>query len=106
MLFFEVSYSMGTGGSCPGFQRSKREADQSPPSKTEVKIKWINTSTPHNPELVVHKQLRLITQKQTMHTLNFLHINSKAHITVTVNIHVFTHFFLDFSLQQTLHAYR
>jgi hypothetical protein len=52
---------MGTGGSCPGFQQSKREADQSPPSKVKVKIKWINASTLHNPVLHVHKQLRLIT---------------------------------------------
>lgn len=61
MLHFEVSYSVGTGGSCPGFQRSKREADQSPSSKAEVKIKWSNSSTPHNPVLHVNKQLRLIT---------------------------------------------
>jgi hypothetical protein len=61
MLFFEAFYLMDTGGSCPGFHRSKREADQSPPSRAEVKIKWINTSTPHNPVLQVNKHLRLIT---------------------------------------------
>lgn len=61
MLQSEASYSVGTGDSFPGFQRSKREADQSPSSKAEVKIKWGNSSTPHNPVLHVNEQLRLIT---------------------------------------------
>jgi len=94
---------MGTGGSCPGFQLSKREADQSPPSKTEVKVKWINTSTPHNPELLVHKQLRLIPSKHTKHTLNLLHINSKAHIAVTANIYFFLQIFKVFFLYNKLY---
>jgi hypothetical protein len=37
---------MGTGGSFPAVKRQGLEADCSPPTSTEVKKKWIYTSTP------------------------------------------------------------
>jgi hypothetical protein len=38
--------SMGTGCSSPGIKRPEPEADNSPPSNTEVNITWSYTSTP------------------------------------------------------------
>lgn len=81
---------MDTVGSCPGFRRPKREADQSPPSKAEVKMEQINATTPHNLVLRVHKKIHLC--HQTMRNFNVSHITSKAHIVITVNIYVFTQF--------------
>jgi hypothetical protein len=39
----------GTGGSFLGLKRLEREADQSPPSCTEIKNAWSYTSLRHTP---------------------------------------------------------
>jgi hypothetical protein len=41
-----TSYKMGTGALSSGVKRPVREADQSPPTSTEMKNTWIYTSTP------------------------------------------------------------
>jgi len=56
---------MGTEGSFPGGKWPEREADHSPPSRTEVKNAWNYTSTPASFMawcLIKHRDFTLINR--------------------------------------------